>query len=435
MDRQLPRDIIRLPPRRLERHQQARARLRPDPVELALRGVLRPLRRSPARSAAPPGADCAPGGRRIDIEQPDIGERVERRIDRIGQAALLADLPGTAATRRRRRRCRRTAAPRNSRGVADGGRWKGERQMRLLARLRGRALTPPVKRAGVGIGAARRRACPRNACSASVDQLRHGRPCRPPTRIRLPVAILLGPPRLRDRSTVIRAMLSSSPRIERPIGWSPNAALHRSSKMMSPGVSRGFAQLLQHDVFLALQLGRGEVRTQDQVGDQLDRERHMLGHDARGEAGAVALGAGVQFAADILDRLADLARRAASGALEHHMLEQMGDAVELGRLVARSAVGEEPDRGGCEPGIARLATRKPVGEASSGASWRRALSAACAPPARKSTARSRRTGTIAPRRPGGCWGWLSSDGGALGCRPGGGGRGDQPHPRSRCRAR
>ena len=59
----------------------------------------------------------------------------------------------------------------------------------------------------------------------------------------------------------------------------------------------------------------------------------------------VAVGRGVEVAADILDRLADLARRAAAGALEHHMLEQMGDAVQPLGLVARAGVGIEADRG------------------------------------------------------------------------------------------
>ena len=63
---------------------------------------------------------------------------------------------------------------------------------------------------------------------------------------------------------------------------------------------------------------------------------------------AVALGRGVEVAADILDRLADLARRAAAGALEHHMLEQMGDSVEPRRLVPRPGLGIEADRGGLE---------------------------------------------------------------------------------------
>jgi hypothetical protein len=93
------------------------------------------------------------------------------------------------------------------------------------------------------------------------------------------------------------------------------------------------------------------VRAQDHVGDELDAEREMLGQHGGGEAGAVAVGGGVEIAADILDRFADLARGAAAGALEHHMLEQVGDAVEPRRLVARAGIGIEADAAVSSPGM------------------------------------------------------------------------------------
>jgi hypothetical protein len=87
----------------------------------------------------------------------------------------------------------------------------------------------------------------------------------------------------------------------------------------------------------------------------------VLGHDRGHEVRAVAVGGCIEVAADILDRFAQFARRAAAGALEHHMLEQMGDAVELCRLEARAGVGVEPDRRGLDAGICRVATRRPLG--------------------------------------------------------------------------
>ncbi len=60
--------------------------------------------------------------------------------------------------------------------------------------------------------------------------------------------------------------------------------------------------------------------------------------------------AGVEIAADILDRLADLAGRAAAGALEHHMLEQMGDSVQPLGLVPGPGFGIEADRRRLDPG-------------------------------------------------------------------------------------
>ena len=108
------------------------------------------------------------------------------------------------------------------------------------------------------------------------------------------------------------------------------------------------AQLLQHDLLLADEVGGIEMRAQHHVGEQFDAERQMLGEQGGGEAGAVALGAGVEIAADILDRFAQFARRAPAGALEHHMLEQMGEAVDPRRLVARAGIGVEADGDGFE---------------------------------------------------------------------------------------
>ena len=48
--------------------------------------------------------------------------------------------------------------------------------------------------------------------------------------------------------------------------------------------------------------------------------------------------------ADILDRLGDGAGVAASRALEHHMLDQMGEPALAVRLRARPDEGMEPDR-------------------------------------------------------------------------------------------
>jgi len=45
---------------------------------------------------------------------------------------------------------------------------------------------------------------------------------------------------------------------------------------------------------------------------------------------------GVHFAADILDFFGDIARRAACGSLESHVFEQVGDAMLVFRLVART---------------------------------------------------------------------------------------------------
>ena len=211
MHRQLPRDIARLAPRRLERHQQRRARLGLGPVELALGGVLgggvddlldqlRRLARLPL------------GGRRIGVEQAGVGERVERRVDRVGQAAVLAQLPGTAATTCRRRPGRRTAARRNNRARGRAG--ASNAMVRCACSLGARpSRDPPVKRAGSGGATApvptSAKCVSASATSASCSSL----PARPGSDCRRDIARSATSSR---SARVIRAMLAVSPRIDRP---------------------------------------------------------------------------------------------------------------------------------------------------------------------------------------------------------------------------
>ena len=118
-------------------------------------------------------------------------------------------------------------------------------------------------------------------------------------------------------------------------------------EIVEDDVARGVArlgQLLQHHLLLARQVVGREMGAQDHVGDQLDSQRQMLGEQGGGEVGLVAVGAGVEVAAHILDRLAELARRAPAGALEHHMLVEMGEAVDPRRLVPRPGLGIKADR-------------------------------------------------------------------------------------------
>ena len=77
---------------------------------------------------------------------------------------------------------------------------------------------------------------------------------------------------------------------------------------MSLGMSTGFGQFLQDDALFAAQIGLVEMRLEDHVGEQLDGQGHMFGHDRCREAGGIALGGGIEIAADFLDRLAELAR-------------------------------------------------------------------------------------------------------------------------------
>ncbi len=100
--------------------------------------------------------------------------------------------------------------------------------------------------------------------------------------------------------------------------------------------------LLDDHALLALDLLGVEARVADHVDEHV--ERHVAG--AGGALDVVArvllAGEGVELAADPVDLGRDVARRRAPlGALEEHVLGEVGDAADLGRLVARA--GREHD--------------------------------------------------------------------------------------------
>ena len=118
--------------------------------------------------------------------------------------------------------------------------------------------------------------------------------------------------------------------------------------MMSSGVSFGLADFLQDHGALAVELVRVEGRVLQDVGENVERERHVLLQHLRVIGGALARGIGVEMAADRLDLLGDRAGAAPLGALEGHVLEEMRDAVDLGRLVAGADIDPDAERDGVD---------------------------------------------------------------------------------------
>ena len=106
------------------------------------------------------------------------------------------------------------------------------------------------------------------------------------------------------------------------------------------------ADFLQHHGALAGQLLGIECGMLQDVGDDIDGQRHIAGQDPGVIGGLLARGIGVEMAAHGLDLLGDFPGAAPGRALEGHMLQQMGDAVDLGRLVARAHIGPDADGGG-----------------------------------------------------------------------------------------
>ena len=106
------------------------------------------------------------------------------------------------------------------------------------------------------------------------------------------------------------------------------------------------ADLLHDDVLFALELVRHEGRIGENVGQHVERQRHIGLHHPRIIGGGFGRGAGVEIAADRLDFLDDFARRAPRGALERHMFQQMRDAVLVGLFVAAADAGPDAERRG-----------------------------------------------------------------------------------------
>src|SRR3954469_8392956 len=106
------------------------------------------------------------------------------------------------------------------------------------------------------------------------------------------------------------------------------------------------ADFLHNHALFALELVRHEGWIGEDVGQHVERQRHVGLHHARIISGGLGRGAGVEIAADRLDLLDDLARGARGGTLERHVLEQMRDAVLVGFLVAAADAGPNPERRG-----------------------------------------------------------------------------------------
>ena len=84
-----------------------------------------------------------------------------------------------------------------------------------------------------------------------------------------------------------------------------------------------------------------EVRVHHDVGEEVDRRRQVLVEDLDVVAGVFLRRERVELAADGVDRLGDVLGGARAGALEEHVLDEMGDAAAVDGLVPRPA--RQPD--------------------------------------------------------------------------------------------
>ena len=103
-------------------------------------------------------------------------------------------------------------------------------------------------------------------------------------------------------------------------------------------------QLLEHDGALARQLVLVQQAVLEHVADHVERQRRVFLQDLGVIGGVLARRIGVHMAADRLDLLGDVEGGAGRRALEHHVLDQMGDAVDLGPLVAGADTDPDAER-------------------------------------------------------------------------------------------
>ena len=93
----------------------------------------------------------------------------------------------------------------------------------------------------------------------------------------------------------------------------------------------------------------------ENVADYVERQADVAAHDAGEIAGPLDAGLGVEVAADVLDRLGDVARASLARALERHVLQEMRQPVLARALVTRADRHEDADRRG-------LHMRRPVSD-------------------------------------------------------------------------
>jgi len=108
------------------------------------------------------------------------------------------------------------------------------------------------------------------------------------------------------------------------------------------------ADLLDDHALLTCKLRRIERRVGENIGQNVERERHVGLEHARIERGGLHAGRRVEIAADRLDLLGDLLRAAPRRALERHVFEQMGNAVLVGQFVAAAGAHPHAERCGLQ---------------------------------------------------------------------------------------
>src|SRR5690606_30929687 len=97
---------------------------------------------------------------------------------------------------------------------------------------------------------------------------------------------------------------------------------------------------------LTLQFARIEAGIGEDVGKDIDGERHVVGKYTREEGGRLHAGRCIDLAADVLDLRSDVPGGTLPGPLEGHVFEEVGYAVLLVPFVSRPRLDPDAERNG-----------------------------------------------------------------------------------------
>ena len=143
------------------------------------------------------------------------------------------------------------------------------------------------------------------------------------------------------------------------------ALINHSGQPLAHQILRGVlvhADLLQHHAPLHLHVLLVEAGGEQHVQKQVGRPIQMLVQTAGVEAGVLLGGIGVHLAADGVHLPGQVSGGAAAGALEHHVLDEVGRAVLCRLLVAGAHAHKEPQGGGTYAGDRQGQDRRPIGQ-------------------------------------------------------------------------
>ena len=116
------------------------------------------------------------------------------------------------------------------------------------------------------------------------------------------------------------------------------------------GVIADVRHLLQHDAPLALELLGRKHRAPQHIGDELDGDAELVARKIEVVAGVIFCGERVHVRAGALGIDSDAIGVAAASAFEHHVFEEVRDAGELERFIARSHAHIGADARGAKTG-------------------------------------------------------------------------------------